>query len=64
MRAEKGPKDLRQIPEHFGMAAARADYRIHVFNRERFVSGTDISEIFAQLDVEEATHAFYLGKER
>lgn len=37
--------------------------RIHVFNAERFVSGTDISEIFAQLDVEEATHAFYLGKE-
>jgi dihydropteroate synthase-like protein len=37
--------------------------RIHVFNAERFVSGTDISEIFARLDVEEATHAFYLGKE-
>ncbi|HSB60391.1 MAG TPA: dihydropteroate synthase, partial [Vicinamibacteria bacterium] len=37
--------------------------RIHVFNAERFVSGTDISEIFVQLDVEEATHAFYLGRE-
>src|SRR6185436_2891017 len=37
--------------------------RIHVFNAERFVSGTDITEIFGQLDVEEATHAFYLGKE-
>jgi len=37
--------------------------RIHVFNAERFVSGTDVSEIFAQLGVEEATHAFYLGKE-
>jgi dihydropteroate synthase len=37
--------------------------RIHVFNAERFVSGTEISEIFAQLDVKEATHAFYLGKE-
>ena len=37
--------------------------RIHVFNAERFVSGTDISEIFAQLDAEEPTHAFYLGKE-
>jgi dihydropteroate synthase-like protein len=37
--------------------------RIHVFNAERFVSGTDVSEIFAQLDVEEPTHAFYLGKE-
>jgi len=37
--------------------------RIHVFNAERFVSGTEISEIFARLDVEEASHAFYLGKE-
>jgi dihydropteroate synthase len=37
--------------------------RIHVFNAERFVSGTDVSEIFARLDVEEASHAFYLGKE-
>ena len=36
---------------------------ITVFNRERFVRGTDIQEIFAQLGVEEATHAFYLGKE-
>ena len=37
--------------------------RIHVFNAERFVSGTDISELFAALDVAEASHAFYLGKE-
>jgi dihydropteroate synthase-like protein len=37
--------------------------RIHVFNAERFCSGTDISELFARLDVEEASHAFYLGKE-
>lgn len=37
--------------------------RIHVFNAERFVSGTDITEIFGRLDVEEASHAFYLGKE-
>ena len=27
------------------------------------MSGTDVSEIFAQLGVEEVTHAFYLGKE-
>jgi dihydropteroate synthase len=46
------------------------DYRIftdghciHVFNAARFVSGTDIGELFAQLDVDEATHAFYLGRE-
>ena len=36
---------------------------ITVFNSERFVRGTDIQEIFAQLDVDEPTHAFYLGKE-
>jgi dihydropteroate synthase-like protein len=36
---------------------------ITVLNREKFVRGTDIQEIFAQLDVTEPTHAFYLGKE-
>jgi dihydropteroate synthase-like protein len=36
---------------------------ITVFNHELFVRGTDIQEIFGQLGVEEATHAFYLGRE-
>jgi dihydropteroate synthase len=36
---------------------------ITVFNHERFVRGTDPMEIFAQLGVDEATHAFYLGRE-
>jgi dihydropteroate synthase-like protein len=36
---------------------------ITVFNNERFVRGTDIQAIFAQLDVDDPTHAFYLGKE-
>jgi dihydropteroate synthase len=36
---------------------------ITVINTERFVRGKDIEEIFSQLDVDEATHAFYLGKE-
>src|SRR3989441_8038117 len=36
---------------------------ITVFNNERFVRGTDIHEIFGQLGVDEATHAFYLGRE-
>jgi dihydropteroate synthase len=36
---------------------------ITVFNDEIFVRGTDIHEIFAQLGVDEATHAFYLGRE-
>jgi dihydropteroate synthase len=36
---------------------------ITVLNNERFVRGTDIQAIFAQLDVHEPAHAFYLGKE-
>ena len=36
---------------------------ITVLNNERFVRGTNIQEIFDQLDVDESTHAFYLGKE-
>jgi dihydropteroate synthase-like protein len=36
---------------------------IYVFNAELFVKGTDFNEIFEQLGVDEATHAFYLGKE-
>jgi dihydropteroate synthase len=36
---------------------------ITVLNRDLFVRGTDIQKIFAQLGVEEPTHAFYLGKE-
>jgi dihydropteroate synthase-like protein len=41
---------------------ADADW-IYVFNADRFVKGTDFNEIFDQLGVNEATHAFYLGKE-
>jgi len=36
---------------------------IYVFNADRFVKGTDFNQIFDQLGVDEATHAFYLGKE-
>jgi dihydropteroate synthase len=36
---------------------------ITVLNSERFVRGRNIQEIFGQLDVDEPTHAFYLGKE-
>jgi dihydropteroate synthase len=39
---------------------------ITVLNNERFVRSTDVAnigDIFAQLDVDEATHAFYLGQE-
>lgn len=37
--------------------------QIHVFNNERFVSGTDPEEIFSRLDVQDGPHAFYLGQE-
>jgi dihydropteroate synthase len=36
---------------------------ITVFNNELFIRGTDIQAIFSQLGVDEATHAFYLGRE-
>jgi dihydropteroate synthase-like protein len=36
---------------------------ITVLNNELFVRGTNIQEIFAQLGVNEPTHAFYIGKE-
>lgn len=36
---------------------------IYVFNAERFVKGTNIQTIFDQLNVADAAHAFYLGKE-
>ena len=36
---------------------------ITVLNDRRFVQGTDIQAIFDELEVDEATHAFYLGKE-
>jgi len=38
-------------------------HTITVFNNEIFVRGTDIQEIFGRLGVDEATHAFYLGRE-
>jgi dihydropteroate synthase-like protein len=36
---------------------------ITVFNRDRFIRGTDIQAIFDELGVHDASHAFYLGKE-
>lgn len=39
------------------------DTWIYVFNRDMFIRGTVPQEIFAQLDVTESSHAFYLGKE-
>jgi len=36
---------------------------VTVLNNERFIRGTDIQAIFSQLDVDDAAHAFYLGRE-
>ncbi len=36
---------------------------ITVFNHAIFVRGTDIQALFDQLGIEEASHAFYIGKE-
>jgi dihydropteroate synthase-like protein len=49
---------------------ADANYRLfadaewlYAFNGERFVRGTNMYAVFEQLDVADAAHAFYLGKE-
>ena len=36
---------------------------IYVFNNRLFLKGTDIRTLYTQLGVEDASHAFYLGKE-
>jgi len=36
---------------------------ITVFNNDVFIRGTDLHELFARLGVDEASHAFYLGRE-
>src|SRR3954466_14290433 len=36
---------------------------LYAFNVDHFVKGTDINQIFDELDIDEPTHAFYLGKE-
>ncbi|MDQ7029092.1 MAG: DUF6513 domain-containing protein [Ardenticatenia bacterium] len=36
---------------------------IYAFNADHFAVGTDIQAIFAELEVDEPTHAFYLGHE-
>lgn len=63
---EYGEAELRELQSritdsNFRIFTDRST--ITVLNRELFVRGTDIQEIFAQLGVDEPTHAFYLGKE-
>ncbi|HJU67889.1 MAG TPA: hypothetical protein VJ650_06530, partial [Gemmatimonadaceae bacterium] len=69
----KDPKVLTYTEEELRelqSAITDSNYRIftdrdaiYVFNRDRFVKGTEIQDIFDQLQVDEPTHAFYLGKE-
>jgi dihydropteroate synthase len=37
--------------------------QIYAFNADVFAVGTDIQEIFEQLGIDDASHAFYLGRE-
>lgn len=41
---------------------ADADW-LYAFNGERFVRATNMYAVFDELDVHDASHAFYLGKE-
>ena len=63
---EYSEEELRQLhaavkDANFRIFADRST--ITVFNDQIFVRGTDIQEIFGQLGVDEASHAFYLGRE-
>jgi dihydropteroate synthase-like protein len=61
--AEAELRDLQaQVTDPNFRIFTDADW-IYVFNAEHFVKGTDFNEIFDSLGVDEATHAFYLGKE-
>lgn len=59
-------EELRELQEEITDPNFRIftdDERIYVFNRDLFLSGLDIQEIFGRLGVEDPSHAFYLGKE-
>jgi dihydropteroate synthase-like protein len=58
--------ELRSMHQQLGDRNFRIftnDAWIYVFNRDVFIRGTSPDEIFAQLDVSDAPHAFYLGRE-
>ena len=63
---EYSEEELRELQSHITDPNFRIftdQAAITVLNRDKFIRGTDIQEIFAQLEVTEATHAFYLGRE-
>jgi dihydropteroate synthase-like protein len=58
--------ELRRIQEEVRDRNFRIftdEQKVYVFNRDLFVVGTDPEEMFPQLRVEDASHAFYLGRE-
>jgi dihydropteroate synthase-like protein len=61
-----GEKELREMHS----AVTDANWRIFVteesvcaFNRERFICGSDIAEIYAGMEIVDPSHAFYAGRE-
>lgn len=61
-----GEPELRRMHERVRDRNFRIftdNVKIYVFNRDIFISGTDPGEIFAQLEIDDPSHAFYLGRE-
>jgi dihydropteroate synthase-like protein len=56
-------RHMQQLLDDKNFRIFTDDQWIYVFNCERFIRGTDPQKLFAQLDVADPTHAFYLGKE-
>lgn len=60
---EEELREMQRMIRDANLRIFTDDRNIYVFNRDLFIKGTDISEIFAQLGIDEASHAFYLGRE-
>lgn len=63
LHTEEELRELQQLITDPNFRIYVAQGQIYAFNAERFVQGTNIQEIFDRLEVDEPTHAFYLGKE-
>ncbi|HEV8265390.1 MAG TPA: DUF6513 domain-containing protein [Gemmatimonadales bacterium] len=60
---EEELRDLQRAVTDPNFRIFADDGSITIFNNTFFARGTDIDELFSRLGVEEATHAFYLGRE-
>jgi dihydropteroate synthase-like protein len=60
---EEELRDLQRAVTDPNFRIFADDGSITIFNNTLFARGTDIDELFSRLGVEEATHAFYLGRE-